>query len=149
MDTQQIIIKSILIVVLAVAALVLIFPGRGARGQAIRRLAILLGLVVGIVAVIFPHLAQAAADFLGIGRGTDLLFYLCIIFFIAYVVSASSHARRTDRTLTVLARKLALLEAELRKTGALRYESTVASGNETVFTPPVGRAPAESDTDLQ
>lgn len=132
---NQLIIKIALIAVLLIAAAVLILPGRGARGQAIRRLTVLLGIVLGIVAVAFPNLTQVVADWFGIGRGTDLLLYLLIVFFIAYVVSTSAHARKTDRTLTVLARKFALLEAELRKTSVIRRESTDAHGNETMFSP--------------
>ena len=131
MDNDQLLVKIILIAALAVAAVAIILPGRGARGQAIRRLFWLLGVVVGIVAIAFPHLTTAVANWFGIGRGTDLLLYLLIVFFVGYVVTTSAHDRKTDRTMTVLARKVALMEAELRATGQLRYESTVAHGNET------------------
>lgn len=135
---QQLIIKIALIAVLVLAACVLILPGRGARGQAIRRLMVLLTITLGIVAVAFPNLTQVVADWFGVGRGTDLVLYLLIVVFIAYVVSSSAHSRKTDRTLTVLARKVALTEAELRKTGVLRADATIVSGQETIFTPPEG-----------
>lgn len=132
---NQLIIKIALIAVLLLAVCVLILPGRGARGQAIRRLMVLMGALLGILAVAFPHLTQMVADWFGIGRGTDLLLYLLIVFFLAYVVSSSAHARKTDRTMTVLARKFALLEGELRKTDIIRPEATEAHGNETMFNP--------------
>ena len=133
MDNDQILIKILLIVVFVLAAIVIIIPGRGERGQAIRRLSWLLGLLVGIVAIVFPSLTTSVANWLGVGRGTDLVLYLLIVFFVAYLVTTSAHGRKTDRTVTVLARKVALLEAELRQTGHLRYESTLAHGNESAL----------------
>lgn len=132
MDTQ-LPIKIVLIVVLAVAVAMIIFPGRGARGQAVQRLFWLLGLLVGVVAIIFPALTSVVASWLGIGRGTDLLLYLLIVFVIAFTVTNAVRNRKTDRTITVLARKIALMEAELRKTGTLRIAATEAHGKETVF----------------
>lgn len=133
MDTNQIIIKVLLIAVFAVAAIAIVFPGRGARGQAIRRIFWVLGLLVGIVAIAVPELTSAVANWFGIGRGTDLLLYLLIVFAVGYVVTVSAHSRKSDRTITVLARKVALMEAELRKSGAMRFEATVAKGNESMF----------------
>ncbi|RRJ86765.1 DUF2304 domain-containing protein [Gulosibacter macacae] len=133
MDTSQIIIKVVLIAAFAIAAIAIIFPGRGARGLAIRRIFWVLGLLGGIVAIAFPQLTSAVANWLGVGRGTDLLLYLLIVFFVAYVVTTSAHDRKTDRTITVLARKVALMEAELRKTGSLRFEATHTKGNESMF----------------
>ena len=133
MDTNQLLIKAILIAAFAVAAIAIIIPGRGARGQAIRRIFWMLGLLIGIVAIAVPELTSAVANWLGIGRGTDLLLYLLIVFFIGFAVTTSAHARKTDRTVTVLARKVALMEAELRNTGSLRVEATRAHGNESMF----------------
>jgi len=110
-DANQIVIKSILITVFAVLALVVIVPGRGARGLAIRRLAGVVFLGVGVLAIAFPHLTNGLAVFLGIGRGTDLLLYGLIIIFLGYVVAAAAHTRRTDRQITDLTRALALAQA--------------------------------------
>ncbi len=112
---NQLLIKAILITALTLVALAIVWPGKGARGQAIRHLAWLLGLGVGVLAVIFPNTTGTVASWLGIGRGTDLLLYMAIIFFMGYAVTTSVHSRASDRTLTQLARKLALLEAQLRK----------------------------------
>ncbi len=111
MDANQIVIKSILIAVFAVLALVVILPCRGDRGMAIRRLALLLVIGVGIVAVAFPHLTNGLAVFLGIGRGTDLLLYGLIVVFLGYTVASAAHTRRLDRQITDLARALALAQA--------------------------------------
>ena len=115
MDSSQIVIKAALIAVLAVVGILLIVPGRGARGQALQRLAILLALLLGIFAVVFPDVTQGAADLLGIGRGVDLVFYGCIVGGISYIVATTLRLRKADRDFTVLARKMALLEANLRE----------------------------------
>ena len=115
MDSEQIIIKGALIVVLALVALLLVVPGRGARGQAIQRLVLLLVLVLGVLAVIFPNATTSFANLLGIGRGVDLLFYAVIVAGIGYVVATTLRLRKADRDFTVLARKIALLEANLRE----------------------------------
>lgn len=117
MDTNQIIIKSILIISLLLVALAIVVPGRSARGQAIRHLAWLLGLAVGAFAVLFPQSTDIVASWLGIGRGTDLVLYMFIVFFMGFAVTTTAHARKAERTSTVLARKIAILEAELKKRG--------------------------------
>lgn len=119
MDSNKIIIKIILITVFALVALAIVLPGRGARGQAIRNIAWLLGLSTGVLAVIFPQITSTVATWLGIGRGTDLVFYMAIVFFLGYAVTTSAQTRRMDRTITLLARKIALMEAELREKGVV------------------------------
>ncbi|MCF2705930.1 DUF2304 domain-containing protein [Arcanobacterium haemolyticum] len=117
--SNQIIIQVILIAALGLVALAIVWPSKGTRGQAIRTLAWLIGLTAGAIAVIFPSLTSTVANWLGVGRGTDLVLYMAIVFFMGYAVTTTAHRRRTDRTMTQLARKIALLEAELRKRGEL------------------------------
>lgn len=115
MDGAQIVIKVVLIAVLAVVAVMIIVPGRGARGQALQRIALLIVLAAGVLAVIFPDATTAVANILGIGRGVDLLFYASIVAMIAYIVSTTVRLRKAYRDFTVLARKVALLEANVRE----------------------------------
>ena len=115
MGEGQLIIKIALIAVLAIVGLLLVVPGRGARGQAIQRLSLLLALFLGVLAVIFPDATTSVANFLGIGRGVDLLFYASIVAAIGYVVTTTLRLRKADRDFTLLARKVALLEANLRE----------------------------------
>lgn len=111
-DTGQIVVKALLIGTLLIAAAALIIPGRGARGQAIQKLTVLLAVFVGVLAVLFPQVTTAVANLLGIGRGVDLVLYLLIVLFIGFVLTTTTRLRRVDRDLTLLARRLALLEAE-------------------------------------
>ncbi|MGC5076991.1 DUF2304 domain-containing protein [Agrococcus sp. DT81.2] len=111
MGTDKIVIQIILIIGLAVPAVILLLPSKGARSLAIRRLTLLLVLVVGIIAIMFPSLADSVAALVGVGRGADLLLYGLIIVFIGYTLSTSAHLRRVDRQISALTRELAIAEA--------------------------------------
>lgn len=111
MDVNQIIVKTVLIVLLVVIAIMVVVPGRGARGQALQRLALLLSCVAGAIAVAFPWLTQQLADFLGIGRGVDLVLYGALVLGIGFAAGTSARVRRNERMITLLARRVALAEA--------------------------------------
>lgn len=111
METGKTLIQIILIVGLLIPAVILLMPTKGARGLAIRRLTMLSALIVGIVAVIFPSLADTVANAVGVGRGADLVLYGFIIVFIGYTLSTSAHLRRVDRQISELTRELAIAEA--------------------------------------
>lgn len=114
MSSGQILIKVILVTIFIVLALAIIVPRESARGLAIRRISWLLGIFLAIIAVIFPSMTDHVANFVGVGRGADLILYLSIVFFIGFAFATGSHMRKLDRKLTLLSRKYALLEAELR-----------------------------------
>lgn len=140
-DGGQIIVKAVLIAVLAVVAIVLVIPGKGARGQAIQRLALLLVLVLGALAVVFPEMTTRVANFLGIGRGVDLLFYASIVLFIGFALTVTGRIRRMDRELTVLARKIALLEANVREGHDTLDDPTLTGPIDIVATDREGTGP--------
>lgn len=112
MDTGKIVIQIILIIGLAVPAVIILLPTRGAKGLAIRRLTMLGILLGGIVAVMFPDITNTIARMLGVGRGADLLLYGFLIVFVAYTLSTSAHLRRIDRQISELTRELAVSRAE-------------------------------------
>ncbi|MDO4241602.1 MAG: DUF2304 domain-containing protein [Microbacteriaceae bacterium] len=112
-DPQQWLIKIVLIAILAIIALFIVIPGRGTRGQALQRITWLFAIMIGVIAIIFPALTTAVANTVGIGRGTDMLFYLLIVFFIGHVLLATRRQTMAERDITRLARKIALLEAEI------------------------------------
>lgn len=111
--SPQFIVQIVLIAVLLLAAFIIIVPGRGARGQAIRTLTIMLVALLGVVAVVFPELTTFVAGLVGVGRGVDLILYGLIVVFIGFAVASNIRARRSDRALTILARKFAILETRL------------------------------------
>lgn len=111
METGQLAIKTILIVVFAAFAVFLMMPGRGARHLAIRRLVMLVILALTVVAVIFPAAINEVAHLVGVGRGTDLLLYGLIIVFIGNSILEQRRYRMIERQITQLAREIAVAKA--------------------------------------
>lgn len=100
------------IVILSVTV-VLLSRGGGAKQQALRRIFMLLFLLVFGFALFFPEVWTSVANFFGIGRGTDLLLYSTVFVFLLFIVSVFRKFRTQERQITKLARKIALLEAQL------------------------------------
>jgi small membrane protein len=67
--------------------------------------------VSGIVLVLYPDLSSKAANYIGIGRGTDLILYMFIIFMLFNYVSMVSRFKIIERQLTIITRKIAIDEA--------------------------------------
>lgn len=87
---------------------------------AIRRLLMGLFVVVAVLSVLFPQWLSFLAGFVGVGRGTDLVLYGLIVMFLAFVYSQYRRNIALQRQLTLLARKIALLEAEEHEKDASR-----------------------------
>lgn len=68
-------------------------------------------IVLVVLAVIFPGVVTAVAQFLGVGRGTDLLLYGLIVVFIGNTLINQRRHRKIDREITQLARIVALQNA--------------------------------------
>jgi small membrane protein len=103
----------ILALALVLVGLYLLKARKSASQQAIRRLFILLALVAGFVAVLFPSYTNAVASYLGIGRGADLLLYAFVVFALFYVVHQYRRQLWQEKVTTDLARALTLARAEL------------------------------------
>ena len=109
------IIKVLLVAsVLVVAVYVLRGPLSG-RHLVMRRLAGLSFAAVWIVAVLFPDWVTAAANLVGVGRGTDLVLYLLAVAFVFNTIAQAQHFHRLDERVSTLTRALAL-SSESRKT---------------------------------
>ncbi|MBT2485389.1 MULTISPECIES: DUF2304 domain-containing protein [unclassified Microbacterium] len=78
---------------------------------AIRRLLMGLFVVAAVLSVLFPQWLSWLASLVGVGRGTDLVLYALIVMFLAFVYSQYRRNIALQRQLTLLARKIALLEA--------------------------------------
>ncbi|MCL1900522.1 MAG: DUF2304 domain-containing protein [Promicromonosporaceae bacterium] len=105
-------IQIVFVVLIVFVAIALGRSTSNARHQAFRRLFLLLFVLVAAAAILFPQLVTRVANLFGIGRGADLLLYLLVITFIGTQAMASRRAAEAGRKLTLLTRKLALLEAE-------------------------------------
>jgi hypothetical protein len=102
------------IVLIAVVVLLGVLAVRGSQRDshmALRRMGVILGMLVAILAILVPAWLSAVANVVGIGRGADLLLYGTVIAFIAYVLVDQRRAARRQRQITLLVRALALSEA--------------------------------------
>jgi len=114
---DQIVIKIILLGLIAVLAILVVWPGRGARRLALRRVSLLALMVIAAILVIFPSLSNSLASVVGVGRGADLLLYGLFIAFIVYVVATRAHHSRIDLQITDLARAQAIASAPKPREG--------------------------------
>ncbi len=71
----------------------------------------LIVLGVGIIASIDPNSTTALARRLGISRGTDLILYVLVLAVLQGFLIFYLRLRRVRRELTILVRRLAILEA--------------------------------------
>lgn len=78
---------------------------------AIRRLLMGTFVLAAILAILFPQVLSWLANLVGVGRGADLLLYTLVIVFLAFVYTQYRRNLAAQRKITLLARKVALLEA--------------------------------------
>jgi hypothetical protein len=67
---------------------------------------------LAIFFILFPDKTNLIAKKVGVGRGADLLFYCCILFFLFILIKLFARIRRLEKTLTDLVRKQAKDEAK-------------------------------------
>jgi small membrane protein len=75
---------------------------------------LLLFILVGVAVlfILFPEWTNVLANKLGVGRGTDLVLYLCIVLFYFVVLKLYARMRKLEQQITDLIRKQALDEVE-------------------------------------
>jgi small membrane protein len=115
-----VIIKWLLVPSLAAAVVLSLRARASLRGQARRKILAVLTVIFGVTAVLFPSVMQALADAVGVTRGTDLLLYGLALVIIYLAGSSSVRFREHEARLVLIARQVALADAEmrLRATGA-------------------------------
>lgn len=103
-----------LLLIAAIIALGLVVMRRtGADSHlAIRRILMMFFVLAAIASVLFPQWLTSLAALVGVGRGTDLLLYALVVMFLAFVYTQYRRNSALQRQLTLLARKIALLEAQ-------------------------------------
>ena len=103
----------VLAIALVLVGLYLLKARKSASQQAIRRLFILVALLTGFFAVLFPNYTNDVASYLGIGRGADLLLYAFVVFALFYVVHQYRRQLWQEKVITDLARALTLAQADI------------------------------------
>lgn len=113
---------QILLIAAIVVLAVFMMRRTGADSHlAIRRLLMALFVVVAVLSVLFPQWLTWLARLIGVGRGTDLVLYGLVVIFLAFVYSQYRRNAALQRQLTLLARKIALLEAETTERDSERH----------------------------
>lgn len=83
------------------------------KNQLLGRLFFISQFVLGMVFVLVPDLSSRLARLVGIGRGTDLILYLFIVFCYLGGLSILAKFRRLERNQTQLVRTLAIDSAQV------------------------------------
>lgn len=106
-------IKILLIVLVLVLSIYMFKANLGAKQTAWRRLGILAFAIVAVVVVIFPEITTKVAQFLGVGRGTDLLLYGLVVVVLYNMLMQAKQRNAAERRLTKLAREVAITHTVL------------------------------------
>ncbi len=104
-------IKLLLLVAIAAVFVLGLRAPSGARHLALRRVTVVVAALVATLSVVFPDAWNAIAEFVGVGRGTDLLLYGLIVAFLLYMVTTYRRFRDMEQQITLLARRIAVDEA--------------------------------------
>ena len=99
------IIKILLVSALALIAFFVVLQRQASRGV---RFSVLVMLLAGAYLVWQPEHANAAARFVGVGRGADLLMYLWVVITLSVILLLYLRIVAINRMLTELARQFAL-----------------------------------------
>ena len=100
-----------------------LFKKRGAKQLAIRRLLILGFTGFAVIAILFPSFVTRVANFVGVGRGSDLLLYATVIVLLGFLALQEARTKTAEKRTTFLARRIAIDEAippnEMRRRGGV------------------------------
>ena len=102
-------------ILLLIGLLFFIFYVIKIRKLVFDRIIFIIGAVVGIFLVFFPGVSTVIANWMGIGRGADLVFYLFIIVSLFFFVSVNAEIRHLQKQITELTRTQALANPILGK----------------------------------
>jgi len=94
-------IQILLIAGLALSAIYVYLKFQSVIADAIL---LLLFIAAGIIFVLFPQLTTKIANKLGVGRGADLIFYVCIVFFLFVIIRMYARIRKLEQTVTKIVR---------------------------------------------
>ncbi|UOQ89842.1 DUF2304 domain-containing protein [Agromyces endophyticus] len=105
-------IQILLVVGVILIGLFLARPTAGDSHLALRRLFMAAFVVVAIASILFPQWLSWIANTIGVGRGADLMLYALILAFLVFVATTYRRNVQVNRRITLLARQIALTQAE-------------------------------------
>ena len=103
-------------IIIGVLVLVALYVGTK-RLSGLQVSAVVVFTLLGICLVVFPALSTAVANFLGIGRGTDLVFYFAVLGGLFVTSNFYFRFRRNEEALIALSRRMAIDRAEVPSVG--------------------------------
>ena len=95
---------------------ILFFTLIQSRGGLVLRFTMTVSVLIGIVLTWMPMLSNVIANYLGVGRGADLIFYIWILVSMLALVSLYFSFNYNKKQITKLTRALALHVAEANVT---------------------------------
>ena len=106
------IIKILLVAALGCAVLFAMRTQARGNHLAVRRIAAVGFMVAGALAVLLPETTTTVANWVGVGRGTDLLLYVLVVAFLFVTIGLHQRLHALERRFVDLARAMALMQAE-------------------------------------
>ncbi|WP_461474668.1 DUF2304 family protein [Microbacterium sp. HJ5] len=113
-------IQILLIAAVLVIGFILIRRPQSDSHQALQRIGLLAFIAIAVLSVLFPQWLSWLANLLGVGRGTDLILYALVIIFLGTTLAQYRRISALQRKITVIARRLAIVDAETSDTDAVR-----------------------------
>ena len=111
---DQILAKTVL-ALLVIILMAYLFRRETSQIKAYKKILLVLFSVVIVLAIFSPDLITQVANFLGIGRGADLIIYITAIT-VVFKIANDSLRRQVERKKTAkIVRKIALLERKLQE----------------------------------
>lgn len=107
-------IQVILIAAFVLLLMKFLVTSGGSQVNAWKKIIGTLFVLFAIVAVLVPNALNRLAAALGVGRGADLLLYALTLTFIFVLFNSYITGKREQRRIVSLARKVAIIEAELK-----------------------------------
>jgi len=108
-----VIIKIILAISIVLTLLWFLTHHNTHQAKAWKKVALIAFTFLSIIVVWFPDTANTVAHKVGVGRGADLLLYLLTLAYIFSTLSLYIKNREDQKRIVRLARRIALIEAEL------------------------------------
>ena len=116
--------KTIQVVLIGLSMLAATVGSIAFRSKLISRLLALLLFAVATGFVLFPEVTSDIAQLIGVGRGTDLIFYLVVFAGVHSCLLLYMRSRRMERKVTELVRALAVETAVQPKSHARSSRTT-------------------------
>ncbi len=82
------------------------------RRHMMAKLTMMVISLLGIVFILFPSLSNKLAQYVGVGRGADLIFYLFMVFSFLYGIFLYAKLRKIQQDQTEIVKNIAIQQAK-------------------------------------